>query len=328
MRQSEELHDAIFQISGSKEFEELALKVYAYQYEHVEVYRQFCDFLNHPKPTSWEEIPFIPIELFKTHRIMDDSQSKEDVLFLSSGTTGSIRSSHYVIDVSLYERSFFSTFELFFGKPQECAILALLPNYVEQGSSSLVYMVNQLIAHSPFPESGFYLQDAERLCQSIDRLRSSRTKIVLFGVSYALLDLAEKKLDLSGVTVVETGGMKGRRKEIIKEELHHVLSKGLNVQPIASEYGMTELLSQAYAISAGKFQTPPWMKIAIRDPEDPFTWLKDGKSGGISVIDLANLHSCSFIHTQDLGRIDRDYFYVLGRFDQSDIRGCNLLVNV
>lgn len=328
MRKPEQILDAIFRISNTDEFNTVALEVYRYQYAHTPVYREFCELLGNPEPNHFSEIPFLPIELFKTQQILDDSIEKEEVIFLSSGTTGSARSAHYVADLSVYERSFFNAFKQFFGEPENCVILGLLPNYIEQGSSSLVYMVNKLIERSKFAESGFYLQDYARLGEVIRGLQNRGISIILFGVSYALLDLAERNMNLSGVTIVETGGMKGRRKELVKEELHRLLKSGLNVPEIASEYGMTELLSQAYALRDGKFQTPPWMKVLVRDTEDPLTWLAEGKTGGISVIDLANLHSCSFIHTQDLGKVEGKHFYIAGRFDQSDIRGCNLLVNV
>lgn len=328
MRKPKHILDAIFRISNMDEFNAVALQVYRYQYLHTPVYRKFCELLGNPVPNHFSEIPFLPIELFKTQKILDDSVEQEEVIFLSSGTTGSARSAHYVADLSVYERSFFNAFKQFFGEPENCVILGLLPNYIEQGSSSLVYMVNKLIERSKYTESGFYLQDYERLGEVVRSIQNQGVTIILFGVSYALLDLAERNMDLSGVTVVETGGMKGRRKELVKEELHRLLKTGLNVPDIASEYGMTELLSQAYALRDGKFQTPPWMKILVRDTEDPLTWLAEGKTGGISVIDLANLHSCSFIHTQDLGKVEGEHFYIAGRFDQSDIRGCNLLVNV
>ena len=328
MRKPEQILDDIFSIHNPQAFNELALEVYRYQYAHVSVYRDFCNHLNHQAPTCWEEIPFIPIELFKSHKIMDETKVNEDIVFKSSGTTGMTRSAHYVADLSVYERSFRSTFNYFFGQPENKVIMGLLPNYVAQGSSSLVYMVNDLITRSRHEESGFYLENYDALTEAINRSRKLGLEVLLFGVSYALLDLAEKQVDLSGVTLVETGGMKGRRKEIIKEELHRILVKGLNVEHITSEYGMTELLSQAYSLKNGHFQSPPWMKIAIRDPEDPFTWVNEGRNGGISVIDLANLHSCSFVHTQDLGKQEKDFFQILGRFDHSDIRGCNLLVNL
>ena len=326
MTEYEKIRNQIFQIASEDEFEALALKVFKMQYNYVNTYRDYCNLLGKTNPKSLSEIPFLPIELFKSHRIID-SGLEPNMTFLSSGTTNSIRSSHFVADVTLYEESFQRAFHLFFGELDGKVVLALLPNYIEQGSSSLIYMVSNLIAKSNHPYSGFFLTDYDSLLKTIEKAKSEKLDIILFGVSYALLDLAERQADLKGVRIIETGGMKGRRKEMIKTELHDILSQQLNVPFISSEYGMTELLSQAYSFQHGIFKTPPWMKILIRDAEDPFSWLIDGKTGGISVIDLANLYSCSFIHTQDLGKKSVEGFQLIGRFDHSDIRGCNLLVN-
>lgn len=321
-----QIRKQIFQISSSDEFENLALELFRLQFKNVSVYRQYCELIGRVNPKRITEIPFLPIQLFKTHKIINDNCDAE-ICFLSSGTTGMTRSAHHVADVSVYTESFTKCFAEFFGKIEGKVILALLPNYVEQGSSSLVFMVSELIHQSEQPYSGFYLNDIDKLVEIISEARNQKLEIILFGVSYALLDMAEKRVDLSGVRIIETGGMKGRRKEMIKQELHSVLSESFGVPVISSEYGMTELLSQAYSFEMGIFQTPSWMKILIRDSEDPFTWLPEGKTGGISIIDLANMYSCSFIHTQDLGKISDNGFELIGRFDNSDIRGCNLLVN-
>ena len=273
-----------------------------------------------------EDIPFLPIQFFKSHRVISKSVS-EVITFTSSGTTGSITSKHRVSDLNLYEKSFLTAFELFYGHPSEFAILALLPSYIERGGSSLVYMADRLINDSHNEHSGFYLKDIDALIEKLTFLEKTNQKTILLGVSYALLDLIEKQqFKLKNTIVMETGGMKGKRKEMIKDELHSILKNGFGVDQIHSEYGMTELLSQAYSIGEGVFHTPPWMKIRTRDTEDALSFV-EGKTGGINVIDLANLYSCSFIATQDLGRIREDgSFEVLGRFDASDIRGCNLMV--
>ncbi len=249
-------------------------------------------------------------------------------MFYSSGTTGSTRSQHLVANLGLYKTSFRAGFSFFFNKITDYTVLALLPSYLEQGSSSLVYMVDDLIKQSQNTNSGFYLNNYKELIKKLIALDKKGEKILLIGVSYALLDLIElQKFKLKNVLIMETGGMKGRRKELIKSELHDLLKKGFGVTKIYSEYGMTELLSQAYATGSTLFKTPAWMKILIREVEDPLSLLPTGKSGGINVIDLANINSCSFIATQDLGRnLEDGSFEVLGRFDHSDIRGCNLMV--
>jgi len=319
-----ELKDKILSISSKESFEKLALEVFHYQVQHCHIYRQYVQFLNWKTPTCIEEIPFLPIEFFKSHQIISSEKETENV-FKSSGTGGQ-RSSHFVADIKLYVESFSKAYEEFIGNPKEQVILALLPNYTEQGESSLVYMVDYLIKETNNELSGFLLNSADEILERYYQAISSGRKVVLFGLSYALLDLAETNPDLSQAIIIETGGMKGRRKELTKEELHDTLKKGLNVSYISSEYGMTELLSQGYSNKNGLFETPSWMKIMIREVNDPFNYLEDGKTGGINVIDLANLHSSSFIATQDLGKKQNDTFQILGRFDQSDIRGCNLLV--
>ena len=322
------LEKAIFSIKNSIDFETVALQVFKYQYEHVAVYRDFCKFLNKTPytVTSLDSIPFLPIEFFKSHKILS-SEREEKVIFTSSGTTGSVTSKHYVPNITLYEKSFITTFQLFYGSPAQWTILALLPSYLERKDSSLIYMVQSLINTSKNTNSGFYLNDLDALIQKIIEQEANAKKTLLIGVSYALLDLIEKHtFKLQHTTIMETGGMKGKRKELIKKALHEKLKNGFGVSQIHSEYGMTELLSQAYSTGDGLFQTPPWMKIRTRDTEDALSWVIE-KTGGINVIDLANLYSCSFIATQDLGKLHRNgNFEILGRFDASDIRGCNLMV--
>lgn len=319
----------IFTISTTSDFEQKALEIFNFQYLNNEVYKQFCDLL-HRTPAEVkqiEKIPFLPIEFFKTHNICSSETSPEAV-FTSSGTTGTHTSKHFVSDLDIYEESFRRAFKLFYGDVANYAVLALLPSYLEREGSSLIYMVQDLIQQSKHPASGFYLHDLEALVKQLKILEAQQQKTLLIGVSFALLDLGEDhSLDLKHTIVMETGGMKGRRKELIRAELHERLKKGLGVENIHSEYGMTELLSQAYAVKNGIFECPPWMKIIIRDPEDALEIVSEGKSGGINVIDLANINSCSFIATQDLGKnLGGGKTEVLGRFDNSDIRGCNLMV--
>lgn len=321
--------DEIFSISSQKEFNNLSLRVFDFQYRNNKVYRKFCDLLDKSpqKLKNIGEIPFLPIEFFKTHKVVA-TKAKPEIIFTSSGTTGSVNSKHYVSDLGLYERSFFKAFEQVYGNPSELVILALLPAYLERQGSSLVYMADALIKKSKHSESGFYLNNLKDLKRNLEVLEASGKKILLIGVSFALLDLVESSgFNLQNTIVMETGGMKGRRKEMIRRELHEILCKGFGVSKIHSEYGMTELLSQAYSTGDGVFTTPPWMKILIRDPEDALSILPQHKTGGINVIDLANINSCSFIATKDLGRnIENGKTQILGRFDNSDIRGCNLLI--
>ncbi len=319
----------IFSISTPRDFEQKTLQVFHYQYLNNKVYRKFCDLLacDPAVVDRVESIPFLPIEFFKTHEIVS-SEAKAESVFTSSGTTGAQTSKHFVTDIAIYEESFRKGFTHFYGSVENYAVLALLPSYLEREGSSLIFMVQDLIDHSKHPESGFYLNDLDTLVENLLSLEKRGQKTLLIGVSFALLDLAEKyEINLKHTTVMETGGMKGRRKEMIRTELHEVLKKGFGVDKIHSEYGMTELLSQAYALKNGIFECPPWMKILIRDPEDALSLLPEGKSGGINVIDLANINSCSFIATQDLGKnIGAGKTEILGRFDNSDIRGCNLMV--
>jgi len=321
--------NSIFNIQSETDFKAAALEVFKFQFENNAVYRSFCDLLyKHPSDvTSLEQIPFLPIEFFKTHTIVSTNKPTE-ATFTSSGTTGSIVSKHHVGDLDVYKQSFRTGFESFYGSIKDCTVLALLPSYLERKGSSLVYMVNDMITQSKQPESGFYLHDLEALKNALIRLEAKSQKTLLIGVSYALLDLIEAhSFELKHTIVMETGGMKGQRKELVKSELHSLLKQGFGVDTIHSEYGMTELLSQAYSKGGGVFETPPWMKVLTRDPEDALSILPNGKSGGINIIDLANINSCAFIATQDLGKIRSDgTFEILGRFDQSDIRGCNLMV--
>lgn len=321
----QELIDRIFSIQTEAEFNTCALEVFRFQKEQVPVYRTYLELTHRPEPTHYLEIPHLPIPFFKTHQVLAEGMDVQQI-FKSSGTTGMTRSTHYVADISVYERSFVPTYEQFLGKLDNQIIFALLPNYVSQGESSLVYMVDRLIAKTNDKLSGYYLDSAETLLQAISEGRKTGKKLVLFGVSYALLDLAEQKPDLHDVTIIETGGMKGRRKEMTKEEMHRELIVGFGCEYIASEYGMCELLSQAYSDKNGLFELPPWMRISLREVNDPFELLTKEKTGGVNVMDLANLYSCAFIETQDLGRMEDGKLRLMGRFDHSDIRGCNLLV--
>lgn len=319
----------IFSIRNQKEFEKIALKVFRHQFENNKVYQDFCLLLKKDKSNvkTISDIPFLPIQFFKSHEIISSTNPIQET-FTSSGTTGSITSKHLVTDITLYEQSFRNAFSQFYGNIEDYVILALLPSYLEREGSSLIYMVNDLIEGSNHPESGFYLNNYDELIQKLIKLDSSGQNVLLIGVTYALLDMVEKQsFQLKNTIVMETGGMKGKRKEIIREELHGILCKGFGVPSIHSEYGMTELLSQAYSLGNGIFECPPWMSILIRDTEDALTYVDNGKTGGINVIDLANINSCSFIATQDLGKKYPNHsFEVLGRFDASDIRGCNLMV--
>jgi phenylacetate-coenzyme A ligase PaaK-like adenylate-forming protein len=319
----------IFTISSQKQFEKTALKVFRFQYENNQVYREFCDFLNTDvqKVKSLLQIPFLPIQFFKSHAVVSNSNPIQET-FTSSGTTGMITSKHLVTDVSLYEQSYRLAFSEFYGNIEDYAILALLPSYLERSGSSLIYMVKDLIELSNNEHSGFYLKNYDELIAKLNELDNSGQNVMLIGVTYALLDLIEKQnFRLKNTIIMETGGMKGQRKEMIREELHQILCKGFGVPRIHSEYGMTELLSQAYSLGNGIFECPAWMQILVRDTEDALTYVDYGKTGGVNVIDLANINSCSFIATQDLGKKKpNNSFEILGRFDHADIRGCNLMV--
>lgn len=318
--------------SGEKfNFEEIALSLFEFQYFNNPIYRQFTDYLHidFKKVQSISQIPFLPIDFFKTHSVITQNASIEKI-FESSGTTGQITSKHLVADVSLYEQSFINGFDLFYGKATDWIILALLPSYLERNTSSLVYMVDDLIKKTNSEHSGFYLNNLQELAEKIVYLKENRNnkKILLIGVTFALLDFAEQfPMNLSEVVIMETGGMKGRRKEMMREEVHAILKQNFNVFHIHSEYGMTELLSQGYSAGEGIFKTPPWLKILKRDIYNPLQVSANIGRGALNVIDLANIYSCAFIATQDLVNITSDTtFEIIGRTDNSDIRGCNLMV--
>lgn len=321
--------EEIIQIQNAKQFQKVALKVFRFQYENNTTYNQFCNLIGKTpvKVNSVEDIPFLPIDFFKSKAVLSVSDSPQ-ITFTSSGTTGSSTSKHFVPRLDYYEYSFRTAFAHFYGNIENYTVLALLPSYLEREGSSLIYMVDDFIKRSQNPESGFYLHNYEALSEKLSRLDREGQQVLLIGVSYALLDLIEMQtFKLNNTIIMETGGMKGRRKEMIREELHQILAKGFGVNQIHSEYGMTELLSQAYSMGNGIFECPPWMDVLIRDTEDPLSHIGYGKTGGINVIDLANINSCAFIATQDLGKkFKNGSFEILGRFDHSDIRGCNLMV--
>jgi len=319
----------IFNIESQERFTEIALKVFKHQFKNNKVYRSFCDLLyKHPSDISKiEDIPFLPIQFFKSRKVLS-SLNQIDETFTSSGTTGNITSKHFVTNINVYKESYLKGFTHFYGNIEDYVVLALLPNYLERKGSSLVFMVNDLIKKTKNSDSGFYLNNLDDLTQKLINLDNKNQKVLLVGVSFALLDLVEKQqFNLKSTIVMETGGMKGRRKELIREELHQILQNGFGVKEIHSEYGMTELLSQGYSNGNGIFETPPWMQVLTRDTEDALTINSKEKNGGINVIDLANYNSCSFIATQDLGKVHQNgTFEIIGRFDNSDIRGCNLMV--
>ena len=317
----------MFLPTGSS-FEQVALEVFAYQYEQVPVYRQFCDSMRKTPANVHvlSDIPFLPVQFFKSHEVIAQDHSVQKV-FESSTTSGAIPSRHMVADIDLYEQSYLRAFDIFYGDPSQYCILALLPSYLDRGTSSLLYMADDLIRRSENPLSGFINKDFEELRSRILSAKEKGQKIFLLGVTYALLDFGEVyQMDLSGDVVMETGGMKGRRKEMTREELHGTLMKAFNVSAIHSEYGMTELLSQAYSDGVGIFRCPPWMRVIARDPYDPVSYVPQGQTGALNIIDLANLYSCSFLSVSDLGKVFADgSFEVLGRMDNADLRGCNLM---
>ena len=320
----------IFSIINIAQFTEKALRTFRFQAQNCKVYHEFVVNLKVDINAieRIDQIPFLPISFFKTHEVLS-SPDRIQATFTSSGTTGMINSRHLVSDLSWYEESFRRAFKLFYGNIRDFCVLALLPSYLEREGSSLVYMANDLVKRSDNSESGFYLYNHEQLFEQLQKQQNARKPTLLIGVTFALLDFVEQyPIKFPELIVMETGGMKGRRKEMIREELHHTLCKGFGVDAIHSEYGMTELLSQAYSKGDGIFNCPPWMKVITRDTNDPLSTLNNDKTGGINVIDLANINSCSFIATQDLGKVYSDgSFEVLGRFDNSDIRGCNLLIS-
>ncbi len=313
---------------NEQSFKNLALEAFQFQYKNNMIYRQFVNYLrkNLTEIKEIEDIPFLPVQFFKKNKI--SSSEEYDIIFTSSGTSGMEESKHYVKDLSIYKKSFEKCFDYFFGNVEDYCILALLPSYLERSGSSLVFMIDELIKKSKHPLSSFHLHDKENLITIINELKDRKQKTLLFGVTYALLDLAENNIELNdNFLVMETGGMKGKRKEMIKEELHEQLKSKFKINKIYSEYGMTELLSQAYSKSDGIFETPPWMKVIIKEITDPSLICGINKTGVLNVIDFANWYSCPFIATQDLGKkIDENQFELLGRIDNSDIRGCNLLV--
>jgi hypothetical protein len=330
-----ELQSRIFSVDETN-FDSLALEIFRFQFAHNPVYAAFAKGINKTPETvkSISGIPFLPVELFKTHKIYA-SDKEPEIIFTSSGTTGQVTSKHYVADVSVYEESFRKGFELFYGDIKNYAVFALLPSYLEREGSSLIYMVKDLIERSNNAQSRFYLDDFKDMTawltmreQFLRLPENAAKKNLVIGVTYALLDFAEKKkLNLRHTIIMETGGMKGKRKEMVREEVHAILQRAFDVGPIHSEYGMTELLSQAYSKGNGIFNCPPWMKIKIREMNDPLSYAAAGKTGGVNIIDLANVYSCSFISTSDLGKLHADgSFEIMGRFDHSDVRGCNLMV--
>ncbi|KMQ67808.1 acyl transferase [Chryseobacterium sp. FH2] len=321
----------IFDIKTEQDFLAASLKTFRYQYNHVEIYRKFVDYLkiNPDEIDSLVKIPFLPIEMFKNHDILSQNVST-DLYFQSSGTTQMNLSTHFIADENIYQKSIYKSFEQFIGRPEDFIFLGLLPSYLEKQHSSLIYMVDYLMKKSAKPENGYFLYNHSDLFDVLNTLKEK--KVILFGVSFALLDfldsIANKQISKStNLTVIETGGMKGRKEEMTKDELLKILQEGFQTDKIYSEYSMTELLSQAYSLGENVYQCPNWMRIMVRNAEDPFSYEKEGKTGAINIIDLANIYSCSFIATQDLGKIEGDKFQVLGRIDHSDIRGCSLLVS-
>tara|TARA_Y100001933_G_scaffold60569_1_gene60784 strand:- start:250 stop:1218 length:969 start_codon:yes stop_codon:yes gene_type:complete len=318
--------DKIFKTHSRSEFKDLAFDVFNYQINHCEVYSNYVYAIGKTNPNSLNDIPFLPISFFKSKRVISNQFDHIECFFKSSGTLGE-RSCHELVDVSIYEQSFEWSYAHFVGNIKEHVILGLLPNYIEQGNSSLVYMVDALIKKSGSPSSQFIMNDIEEIKRVIAETKTCNKTLVIFGVAYSLLDLCDQGINLKNAIVIETGGMKGKRKELSKEGLHQKLHQDLQMSELYSEYGMTELLSQAYCKSDFIFETPPWMKIVIRDLYDPLSICAENKRGGINVIDLANIYSCSFIATEDSGLRIENTFQLKGRIERSDLRGCNLLVD-
>ena len=319
---------AFDEIISPIQFKQHALELFKYQYQNNTVYRSYCDLINnaYSEVSEVHQIPFLPIQFFKSHTVSCVSKAP-DKIFLSSKTTGQKASRHFVNDLNIYHKSFEKGFNEFYGSIKDYAILALLPSYLERENSSLVYMANQLIHQSKHPLSGFYLDEWDQLINTLQTLEKEGQKTILLGVTFALLILIEKKkLNLNNTIIMETGGMKGMRKEFVREAIHSSFKKGFGVKNIHSEYGMTELMSQAYSKENGLYNCPPWMKVLIRSTDDPFEIIQEEKTGALNIIDLANVESCAFIATQDLGKTHKDgSFEVIGRFDNSEIRGCNLI---
>jgi phenylacetate-coenzyme A ligase PaaK-like adenylate-forming protein len=319
----------LFSVSDLQTFEALSLEIFNYQVRHNEVYGRFVANLGIDIQSikKLKNIPYLPIEFFKSQKIICGN-SPAEAIFSSSGTSGMVRSQHLVKDLSIYRESYRKAFQLFYGDIKDYVILALLPSYQEREGSSLIYMVDDLIGLSNQEKSGYFLYDHQSLKKTLEDLKKSKTPTILIGVTYALLDFVEShRIEFPELIVMETGGMKGKRKELLRAELHDILCAGFGVYSIHSEYGMTELLSQAYSKGNGIFYCPPWMKVTVRDTNDPLSLLGHNQTGGINITDFANIHSCSFLASQDLGKTYQDgSFEILGRFDNSDIRGCNLLV--
>lgn len=326
--------NSIFNCKSDLDFLKLSIETFNFQYQENLVYKNWVDLLKViPKNViSLTDIPFLPIEFFRNQVVISTPIKEKTIKFTSSSSTSSFPSTHFVSDILLYEKSFLTGFELLYGSIKNYCVLALLPSYLERSGSSLVYMCQKLIEESNHSLSGFFLNDLDNLILKIKKLKMSNQKVLLIGVSYALMDLCDKEIELSEQFIVmETGGMKGLRKEMLKSELHKYLKKGFKINNIHSEYGMTELLSQAYSLQNGLFQTPPWMKFLIREIDDPLKIRNDYKTGGINVIDLVNQNSCCFIATKDLGRLVKNNNTVslelMGRYDHSDTRGCNLMID-
>jgi phenylacetate-coenzyme A ligase PaaK-like adenylate-forming protein len=323
------LRQQIFNIQTPAQFEAITLDVFRYQAANNLVYKQFLNYMgcNTSKVTRIADIPFLPLELFKTQHLVTGNLPIEQT-FTSSGTTGAQTSQHHVCDLMIYEESFTRSFEHFYGTIDQYCVLALLPAYLERTGSSLVYMANKFIEQSHHPKSGFYLYNYANLAKILQELNNIQQKTLLLGVSFGLWDLAEQyPQPLHHTLIMETGGMKGKRPEIVRPHLHQILQNAFGVTAIHSEYGMTELLSQAYSQGQGIFNCPAWMQVLVREPNDPLHILTTNQVGCLNVIDLANLHSCSFLATADLGKVfDDNSFEILGRMDSSDVRGCNLMV--
>lgn len=331
MIKREDLRNRIFFEHSNQSFERLALDVFRYQALENRLYSEWINALGTEvsKVNSWKDIPFMPISFFKSHRVISGLLDPE-LTFRSSGTTGSIPSIHYIYDANLYKESIIKGFSRVFGNPSGWNFLALLPSYLERQDSSLVHMMQVLMQESVQPVNGFFLHNYDELLSTLSRLYASHQKVWLIGVSFALLDFAAFRPPAwDNLVVIETGGMKGKRREMIRQELHEEIKKDWPLNSIESEYGMTELLSQAWTNKDGFFQTPPWMRISIKEPDDPFTESAIGNTGGVCITDLANLDSCAFISTSDLGKmLPHGGFEITGRFDNSDLRGCNLLAEI
>lgn len=331
LKDDKDLRNKIFEIKEN-EFEAVALAVFQFQYQNNETYRSYCDSIktDAAQINSLTQIPFLPIQFFKT-KVIASTSFEPKIIFESSGTTGSINSKHYIKELDIYEESFIKSFELFYGNLEEYCILGLLPSYLERNNASLVYMVDHLIKKSNNKNSGFYLNDFQKLADTILSNENNKQKTLLIGVSFALLDFTDAfQFNLQHTIVMETGGMKGRREEISKDALHQILKNKFGLDSIHSEYGMTELLSQSYSLGNNIFNTPPWKKIILRTEDDPFEIksISDKPiNGAVNIIDLANIYSCSFIATDDLGKLHPDgSFEIIGRLENSDIRGCGLMV--